>query len=544
MKKIFSRLLIVVMLSVSMLFAGCNLVEINMEKYMNEPVATLKYENGQTEKISRKDYFMAWNSYGQNLMTEQKMEKTKAQEETVKALINRRVMLVDAKSKVNLTNADNRELWNTTLIALKDNLADFEKEVRAKHNTQPYESEEDKKDEVLKREKFKPVATVSVLNGEYVIKITNSQSSEDNSQFTKTCSDIQILLFEETVQSQNLIKAEAMVKYIKILKANEQKLNLSTINAEIFLREVERIYNNSKENMYITKLQNLNKYGNQEGPNGERISTITVKDVLQKYSSLLATSKTKSLANTQIYIDSMTKSYDTTTYALDDEYFFVAHILAKYSDETKAQIAEISQKQKNGELTFLQAQNQKNNIINNAEVIIRDENGVVTKNTITIAQLMKSLQADLDNSTNKNETFVKNMFCHSQDDATLTSMYPYVIGTKNSQMVESFNESARKLHKDGVLGALSQPTESDYGVHILFYMGGVKNLFTLPYGKDLNLAESDITKLVNTPLSAFTNKTVFDFVYEQLAKDNYSSFETAEILILKEKLVITKYAVE
>ena len=108
-------------------------------------------------------------------------------------------------------------------------------------------------------------------------------------------------------------------------------------------------------------------------------------------------------------------------------------------------------------------------------------------------------------------------------------------------MVESFTDAARKLNEDGVFGALSGIVPSEYGAHIIIYLGKVENLFTISDVSTFNLIESDIEKLTETKLSPLNNKTLFDKIFEQLSEDNYSIFENMNLNVLKNKCKIVRH---
>ena len=123
----------------------------------------------------------------------------------------------------------------------------------------------------------------------------------------------------------------------------------------------------------------------------------------------------------------------------------------------------------------------------------------------------------------------------------MNAEYAYVIGTEESRMVESFTNTSRDLHEKGVYGEISGLVVSEYGVHIIFYMGGINNQFEIDNAAEFKLEESDIEKLVSKKLNEFNNKTLFDKVFEQLSADNYSIFENMNLNVIKKDIKITEY---
>ena len=78
------------------MFAGCDLFTTNNAAYYNQNVITISYGSGETITISRKEFLTAYNNYGQNLISSYGYDEQKAQEATVDALINRKILLQEA----------------------------------------------------------------------------------------------------------------------------------------------------------------------------------------------------------------------------------------------------------------------------------------------------------------------------------------------------------------------------------------------------------------------------------------------------------------
>ena len=77
----------------------------------------------------------------------------------------------------------------------------------------------------------------------------------------------------------------------------------------------------------------------------------------------------------------------------------------------------------------------------------------------------------------------------------------------------------------------------------VFYAGPVTNAFAISDPDNFNLNTDNIGELTeivntlkNTYLNAFNNKTLFDKVYEELATDSYTIFETMNLDVLKKEI--------
>ena len=169
---------------------------------------------------------------------------------------------------------------------------------------------------------------------------------------------------------------------------------------------------------------------------------------------------------------------------------------------------------------------------------------VVSERSISANKVLSNLQADLAKCTTdeqKTQVFKDYIYTYNEDGGIMNAEYAYVIGTEESRMVESFTNASRDLHEQGVYGEISGLVVSEYGVHIIFYMGGIENPIEINSIVDFKMKESDIEKLASKKLNEFNNKTLFDKVFEQLSSDNYSIFENMNLNVLKKDIKITEY---
>ena len=111
-------------------------------------------------------------------------------------------------------------------------------------------------------------------------------------------------------------------------------------------------------------------------------------------------------------------------------------------------------------------------------------------------------------------------------------------GREDYEMYNEFEEAIKALYNDGnaKVGDVSNVVRGSDGVYILFYAGEVTNLFS---GIDSNfsLTQRDVMKLANTTINVFTDKTIFDQIYETLYVDSaYGDYEESSITRLKNSL--------
>lgn len=548
MKKKLSSLILCMVLAFALLLSGCDLFPKNYLAYLNKSVCTITYADGTKEEITTEDYINAFNSYGASLV-QSGTEYAVAAEQTIEILINRFVLLNYAKKNIDITEDDKKEILDDVYSSLKSNMETYETEVRNEWDMATPESQDEEQDVVIYQE-YVPTAEVVLVNGEYKIKLIDTNDDKQTTNFASLNAVVEqfknYATFNDNTNNTK-IRKEAYRRFLTALKKNEQNLNLSTDYDSILMRYAEKLYESTEENFYIT---NLEKYYKTE----EGYSTITVSQVLNKYKTLLLQSKFKFEASSENYDKAMLESFKDVYYVVDDNYFFVSHILMKY-DETsvngepsqKEQYDNLKTEYENGYITKLAYEQKLDALANQVQAKIRDDDGKLTGNTVSANQVLKDLTDALDNpevKTNEDKAneFRDYMYKYSEDTGTMNAEYMYVVGTETSQMVESFTENARELNDEGVFGQISSKLiASEYGVHILFYGGKVENLFTVLNVSSFNLQESDIEQLTKTKLSALNNKTLFDKVFELLSEDNYSIFENMNLNVLKKDIDIKKH---
>lgn len=535
MKKKFTGILLCLLLSVAFILTGCDLFPRNLEQYLNKPVCTITYADGKKEEISTEAFINAFNSYGASL-TQQGSTYEQAAEQTVEVLISRYVLLNHAKQVVEISPEDQKEIWDDVYTSLKSNLDSYVTEVRKDWNIDE-PSVQTSEEDVVKYTAYEKIAEVVEVNGEYKIKLLETDDVQ-STNFTSLENVIQAFknYANPTDTTNNArIKKEAYRRFVTALKKNEEGLDLSKDSDSVVKRYAEKLEKSIEENYYITNLEEYYK-------TVDDYSTITVQQVLKKYKTLMLQSKYKYEANNETYDKAMLESFKDVNYVVDDNYFFVSHILVKFSD---AQSNEYKNLETDAYISRDVYNQRMANLAQQVVAKVRDEDGKVTDDTsVKASDILNSLKTDLsyaNSDEEKAEIFKNYMYKYGEDPGVQNAEYMYVIGNETSQMVESFTNASRELNKNGEFGAVSDLVISEHGVHIIFYGGKVQNLFEINNINNFNLDVEDIEKLTSTKLSPLNNKTVFDKVFEMLSDDNYSIFENMNLNVLKKDIKIEKH---
>lgn len=566
MKNKFRIVALLLVACMAFMFAGCDLFSKNSATYYNQIVITVNYGDKSKIEISRKDFLTAYNNYGQNLISQYGYTEEKAREATVDALVNRKILLKEAKNvaktaegaSVELTDLDKKDLRYQTYESLLSNARDYEDTIRDAWGEQ--KEDEMKKDTSTDtivytpyEKKARPVYDKETK--QYRIELIKDDTTKRPSIIFNNLNEIYTAFINETKNNkEDKYAREEYRRYVASLQASQKVLNTNYTEEELVKNEISRIYENLEDNEYITKYQD---YKQENGG----YSTITVAQVLDKYKSMISISKFKYENDLDSFNSDMLEKRENVNYFVNDDYFYVAHILIKFSDEQQAEYDSLENLSNKGQGDIISAEKykeQKSALYSNIKASVRDsETGEITEtDTILAKDVLKEVQVALSNATTKeakDEAFRKLMYKYNEDGGIMNATYPYVIGENDSKMVENFTQASRELNNAGNYGAISGLVESEYGLHIIYYMGKCENPYTIPVDNNIDLRDtytkdegtsseqpySDVLMLDEYKLNNLNKKTLFDLIFEGLSNDNYSQFESMNLNTMKKNYQIT-----
>ena len=584
MKKSIKIVALLLVACMTFMLAGCDLFTQNNSAYLNQIVITATYNDGTKIEIDRREYLNAYDSYGSGLISSNGYSEEEAKNATVNALVNRKVLLKEAKadsSVVAKLQEKKSELYYQTYQALINNTKDYEADIKKDWEIEDADTmASGTKNGTVYKAYEKQAEVVYVKNakdnnvydkGEEFVDANDNGVYDNGESFTDTKSTYKIKKIEDTktpVRDRNFttieqvkqefysetrdnandaVAKEAYRRYLGSLKSSQNILGTNYTDDKLVEDEIQRIYDNLEENEYISI------YQEQAQLNGG-YSTITVQQVLNKYASMMGQSRFIYSNNNDSYKTDMLDNFGNVNYFIDNNYFHVAHILVKFSDEQQAEYDELEKLSNNGQggvISSDYAEKREQELYASIKGSVRNaETGEITNDDeIAINDILSEINSKLEAATTneqKDEAFRKLMYKYNEDDGIMNADYSYIIGTNDSKMVENFTNASRDLHNNGVYGAVSGLVQSEYGIHIIYYMGACENLFEFNSNNKLNLKDfytysdngveietSDIFKLTETKLNNLNNKTVFDLVYEGLVKDNYSEFENVNLETIK-----------
>lgn len=551
--KIFAVLMIVCF---TFLFAGCDLFVRNDAYYYNQTVINITYNDGNKIEIDRLEFLNAYNNYGQNLISTYGYTEDKAKEETVNALVNRKILLNEAKrvslttegQDVKLTTSEKQNLYYQVYKSLISNVYDYEDQIREDWDIKAEDALAETTEEgtIYTPYTKKAEPQFDSVDGEYKIKLLENNEEISNSEKIENAQKVYEKFIQETKNNtQDSIAREGYRRYIGVLQASQKVLGTKFTEKQLIEEEISKAYDNLEENKLIEKYQDY-----KQDNNG--YSYITVSQVLDKYKAMITSSKFVYENDSTKFNTDMLENFANVNYFVNDDYFYVAHILIKFDETQEARYKELETLSNNGQGYIISADKYKEEKQKLYNSILADERdlttGEITKDVTSAKDVLKEIEIALSNASTieqKNEVFKNFMYKYNEDGGIMNADYPYIIGENDSKMVENFTDASRDLNDNGTYGAISGLVESEYGLHIIYYMGACENVFTIPtdgnielranYVIDGNQNYSDVLKLDQTYLNGLNNKTVFDLVYESLESDNYSEFENMNLNTLKEQ---------
>lgn len=503
MKKRFFGVLAII-LSVCFMFAGCGLLETDLNKEYDQTAIVV---DGTT--ITKKDIKNAYDSYFSsyyNSYKDQAFDKMIEDLITEKLLLNKANAMI-ANGEIVLTPTEKNYIYDQTFKAILNNLENFETDAK-KLLGLPTDEENSDTDSQYVYTKYTPNAKVvyNEATGKYEIKISlkylvckvnedgeNEYEYVDSAEYSTYTEPETLLDFSSFVykklNSENaqekIVAQEAYRLYIARLLKNEKDKGLSTDEKSVFERELSRIYEIIYKNFVTTKLyqhtakdikiteqQLLNYYVSKVVENYERY---------QEDKELFAKEVMKSIREANLYGSYGSKSFSIGDIYyvpdIDETYFMVYHIIVKFTDEQVDRINEAYKAWKDGttsEADYNKVLEEEKSKIRLNE---RDEEGTIIvkstdENAKTFDQMLDELKAELAEATTadeKGDIFNKYIYKYSTDSGSLqiqkdyfggehTNWYGYIVGTKNKgSYLDEFVKQARDLYNNGAgqLGNIS-----------------------------------------------------------------------------------------
>ena len=551
-------LLLVAVFALSVVLSGCNLFTMDKNAYYNQVVAsvTIPEEDGKstTLTINKEELMQAHNRYYQTL-SQNGYSGQALVDYLVDLLIDQKIVINEVTkliedNKITITNNDKNEIWTSTYENMEGLLKDYETGVLEDWDL-PEPSAPNAEDSTQSAfTPFQKSAEIVNVEGEWKIKlIDNTQDVQKPLIFDEDDGvvDTVIAKLDEYI-SASQVATEAKKRYIADLKNYQSGRGMSTKAQDIWKSEVQRVYQSVLDNKYLTL---YTEYLESDSQNGEdKYSVVEVKDVFKFLESKVKANYTKYTTSPSTFNKEILQNRSEVYYVMDDEelgdYFYVSHILVKFEEGLFDQIDSYL---KSGIIDQETYDNMRETLIANTNVKSYGEE-VEGYNVEAFYNVFKEAMQNAQTTQDKVDVFNQYMYEYNEDTGNKNQDFDYVIGTKDSQMVESFNEAARELYDNGngQVGEISGMVESEYGIHILVYLGPVTNWFAVDDINSFSLTSQtgedlarNIDLITTTKLSNLNTKTIFDYVFSKLSTSNVSILEVLNLNSIKHDVTITKY---
>lgn len=523
-KKILTALLLILLVGFNCLLSACSLVTLNNQKYLSQVVAETT-----NVKITMEDLIIGYNSFGYSYVQKNNYTQEQAVKKTLEDLIDRELLLNKAKAELgDLTISEQNEVRKEVYDYINSQVKTYADEIIKSDDLDVPEVKEEEKDE--ETTKFTPYEKKIVReldsNGNYVYKRVFEERKNNDTTL------IEFTLNEYGIEG---LAQRAYSKYItKTKKSREEYKTLS--NDEVFEKEYNRIYKIYEKNKYLTLYQSHIE-------NNAEIDLEMIKD---KYIELVKNSAFTYALDEKGYNSKMQSSSNEVYYQpFGEKYIQVAHVLLGYNDSQTAELKKLKSDLSQGYIDV----NEYNLKVNNLASSIKVKNNLdEDASEKTVEEVFTEISGALNACGNDNEkrvkTFINFIEKYNTDPGMLSAINSqtqyYTINLDTSvtdTMVKEFADASRELYsedgsKDYTIYA--KPVLSEYGYHIIFSVGTVKNDITLS-----NINNVTISYLYETDAMQGTNKTLFDKMAEIVDTSKYTEYQTSLVSGLREGLTIT-----
>ena len=537
------------------LFAGCDLVTTNVNKQLAEVAAS--YDNGHIE-ITREELIMTYNYIGNSRYDNSSTVTQNGIEQTLDLALNRAILvdfltaddMADERARLNvekvqLTMTEANDVWRNVYDYVNSSVKSYEDDLRAQDDvsiTEP--TEEDDTTSYSPYEKTYEFY-YDFASGEYALVKIDSDDVVENESIALFDTSADLTFSEKATTAYNTFREkyweytdsvlidddtsndrehsysdEAWTDFINALLRSESDRNLSKVDAEAFLREIERVYNIYYENAILTAFQN--RYTDSQ--------SITVANVATKFKELYNAQYEYFNANPSAFDELIPTSGQNVYYMYDASgYFKVNHILFGFSDEQTTAIEAEQTKLTNGQITKAQYEANVARIKSQTQAYNRETGEY--ENLDTVVAALNSAMTAAQTQSAKMAVFRDFMHKYSTDTATLNaeSCYYIPLDADKDTMVEEFANASRELYNDrnGTVGNYSGLVETEYGYHIIMYTGAAQSISVS--GSNAAI----VSQLNGYYLNPVYNKTMLDKIIEQVALDSYSVYEASILNAVK-----------
>ena len=552
------------------MFAGCNLIEVNKGKYYNQEVITIGLKDGYGDEYksyvrtySKKDLLNAYYNYSYSYVNQGQLDVEAGIDYAINNMINSDLLYNyvktnyydNAKYDLDFTDADKNDVKLEAFDSMQDSIFEIENEIFKEWDIQ-FTGADDLSDEEVKTlrasyEEYTPSVVVQEIDGKEVIVLNEIEIDVHDTRVAP----------EHFIQQirDKAVSKEAYTRYIKQLQDAAKAEGVEdTSEKAVLYSEEQRLIDAYTKSKYMEKFEKwYNKYYNftYDSENDVYVLNEDIQNqIVESYKQEFIEQKDIYSQDEKAYHTAMGDDVSKVYYHQNsgNEYVYVSHILLKFSDAQLEEIGELDKKLESKVITQERYDELVADIANRTKVTYEIDGIEYTANADEVYERITGYVNTADEVINnpdanedekhaalveKAKRFNDMIYLYNDDEGIMNADYAYVVNLDTNvtdKMVAPFANKAREMHANGVLGSVSDMVITEYGVHIMFYAGEVKNVV-----EDINtLTAIDLIKH-NTQLSSA--KSLFSLAYDEISVDAYTTSASNYISDCYEFITITKY---
>ena len=537
-KKFFAIVFLICFTAFS--FCGCSIVETNKSKFYNSPIVVIDNDICITREEFSTYYANYYNYYAEmykkyGLTNYQPQIKV---DDVLKALIQQKLILREAKKDFTLTNSQKNEIWKNVYSQINTNIKSYYEEIKLDWNIKDEEKKENssnetepsKIEEYIKKVELKLNPTTNKYE---LIKVSSTKQDAEN-----VIGGIEN--YKKDIDDEKLFN-EGYNRYIKDIKNSLENKGETVPESddEILAKELNRLYKNYEESYFVDLYNN----------NANNYVDVTLDEVKARINELVKEDYLRYTIDNEDYktdvLDSSKASEIYYHINKSSDYFSVTHILIKFNDDDIKAEGDSLNTQKDGGLSNEAYMDALFKLMEKVKTNPRNDEFVKDKTTEKTAKAVyDELITALNSKTNFNDKaklFVDYINKYNEDPGITTSNYNYVMSKdSDNKMDKHFYETSKYLYTEGTLGGVDVAMSS-YGFHIIMYCGTPSNGITIDDIENYNVSDSDLLKLNNTIVKAGINKNYIDKVYEELLAKKFTEYKDNLLQKAYDESLITIY---
>ena len=526
------------------MFAGCNLLEIDKYKYYNQTVATVSLKDGYGEEYNqyketytKKDLLNAYYNYAYEYVNQGQLTAKAGVDYAMANMINTDILYKyiktnffdNADCELQFTDKDENDVKLLAFDSMQDSIYEIEAELFEEWDIQ-YLNEDELSDEEtkgLRAEYTEYNSKVEYTDGKVILKNSGNRVHDNR---------VAPAHFVQTIRHEE-VSREAYTRYVKKLQDAAKAEGLSSKEADVLEAEEKRLIESFTRSKYFEIFQEwYNKYYNFtfDGENYVLNDNI-LNQVVDTFKQDFVAQQALYENNDEAYHTAMGGN-DTSNiyYHQEGEYVYVSHILLKFSDAQVAQIKSLDSKLSKNLISQERYDELVADIADRTVVTYEADGTTYTSTAINVYNRINNYVNRGADVVEKAKLFNDMIYLYNDDEGIMNKDFAYVVNLDTNvqdKMVKPFADTAREMHRTGKVGDVSKMVITEYGVHIMFYVGEVEsvvaNVNSLTYGD-----------LLTTKTQLSSNKSLFDIVYDGISSDAYNTSASGYVASIREAIAI------